>query len=187
MRRHFMLGTVFSAALGVAAFAPAPSPQSTPDQQRPSTSSDAAKTVTMTGCLKSGDSASASPTAGAPAGAAGSSGGYILTDAIMSGGATGTAGANEGSPTAGNPPSATPGSTMGSGKTVKLSGSASDLSSLVGKKVEVKGTLQNRAGTSGGGAATSPEPQAGRPDSSSASSAQQLRVTSVKEVAGSCS
>jgi hypothetical protein len=66
--------------------------------------------------------------------------------------------------------------------TYKLTGSSSDLATLVGKKVEVKGTVQNRAGNAAGGAPES------RPGSmSDTSKTKQLRVTSVKEVSGSCS
>jgi hypothetical protein len=79
-----------------------------------------------------------------------------------------------------------------SGTTYKLSGSASNFSTLVGKKVEVKGTLQkgdSSSSSSAAGATPSAEPGAASSSRSSSSdkSMQQIRVTSVREVGGSCS
>ena len=182
MRRHLILGTVFSAALavGVGAQSGGQSPTGQPPTGQPPTgqpptgqdtksSSSAAQTITVTGCLKA-DSSSPSAAPGAPAGAPASSAsaGFILETSGSGAAAT------PASPTESPSPTATSGSS--SSKTYKLSGSSSDIASLVGKKVEVKGTLQSRAG--------------GASESSAmgdSSKAQQLRVTSVKEVPGSCS
>jgi hypothetical protein len=78
---------------------------------------------------------------------------------------------------------------MSSGTTYKLTGSASNFSTLVGKKVEVKGTLQKSAGSasSATGAEPSTEPGAASSSRSSDKATQQIRVTSVREVGGSCS
>ena len=176
MRRHLILGTVFSAALavGVGAQSGGQSPTGqpptgqSPTGQDTKSSSSSAQTITVTGCLKA-DSSSPSAAPGAPAGAPASSAsaGFILETSGSGAAAT------PASPTESPSPTATSGSS--SSRTYKLSGSSSDIASLVGKKVEVKGTLR-----------TGP---AARQSSSigDSSKAQQLRVTSVKEVPGSCS
>ena len=176
MKRHLILGTIFSAALAVGASAQSagqPPAGQSPTGQDTNRSSNA-QTMTVTGCLKA-DTSSASKEPGAPAspGASSASGGYILE--VAPSGA-----ANPASPTESPNPTATSGA---ANKTFKLTGGSSDLSTMVGKKVEVKGTLQNRAGSAMG------SPSESRPDSSAsdASKAPQLRVTSVKEVPGSCS
>ena len=170
MRRHFMLGTVFSAALAVGAYAQSAG-QSPTGQQDASKSSSTAQTVTVTGCLKA-DSAAGSPGAPASPGASSAAAGFILTDVSPSAGAS-----NPASPTESPSPTATSGT---SSATYKLTGSASDFASLVGKKVEVKGTVR----ASGSGNAPESRPGSAMGDSSKA---PQLRVSSVKEVSGSCS
>ena len=168
MKRHLMLGTVFSAALAVGVFAQ--------EAQSPTAQQDKGsnQTITVTGCLKA-DSASPSATPGAPgapgAPASSASAGFILEESA-------SAAASPASPTEKPSPTAT----SGTSNTYKLTGSSSDLATLVGKKVEVKGTVQNRAGSAAGGAPES------RPGSmSDAAKTKNLRVTSVKEVSGSCS
>jgi hypothetical protein len=76
-----------------------------------------------------------------------------------------------------------------SGTTYKLSGSASNFSTLIGKKVEVKGTLQKSAGSSSSAAGANPPSQPGAAAGASRSdkAMDQIRVTSVREVGGSCS
>jgi hypothetical protein len=77
-----------------------------------------------------------------------------------------------------------------SGTSYKLTGSASNFSSLVGKKVEVKGTLQKSDSSSSSAAGANPSTEPGAASSSRSSSdkpMQQIRVTSVREVGGSCS
>ena len=153
MKRHLMLGTIFSAALAVGASAQSagqPPAGQSPTGQDTNRSSNA-QTMTVTGCLKA-DTSSASKEPGAPAspGASSASGGYILE--VAPSGA-----ANPASPTESPNPTATSGA---ANKTFKLTGGSSDLSTMVGKKVEVKGTLQNRAGSAMG------SPSESRPDSS---------------------
>src|SRR5882672_8483041 len=171
MRRHFMLGTVFSAALAVGAYAQSAG-QSPTGQQDASKGSSSAQTVTVTGCLKA-DSAAGSPGAPASPGASSAAAGYILTDVSPSAG-----GSNPASPT--ESPSPSPTATSGtSSATYKLTGSTSDFASLVGKKVEVKGSVR----PSGAGNAPESRPGSAMGDPSKA---PQLRVSSVKEVSGSC-
>jgi hypothetical protein len=175
MRRHLMLGTVFSAALavGAAAQSAGQSPASQSPTGQDTKSSSAAQTITVTGCLKA-DTSSPSASPGAPGSPAASSAsaGYIL-EASPSGGASPASPTESPSPTA----------TSGSSNTYKLTGSSSDFASLVGKKVEVKGTVQ-KAGSAAGGA---PESRPGAAMGDTSKAQQQLRVTSVKEVSGSCS
>src|SRR5512144_2437222 len=93
MRRDFMLGMVFSAALGAAVAAQSTPQSTTPDQEKSSGSRN--ETVTVTGCLKSASDSSsstaanptASPNAGQPSASA-TGGGYILADATMSSGSS---------------------------------------------------------------------------------------------------
>jgi len=171
MKRQFMLGTVFSAALAVGAYAQSAG-QSPTGQQDASRSSSTAQTVTVTGCLKADSAAATSPGAPASPGASSAAAGYILTDVSPSAGAS-----NPASPTESPNPTATSGT---SSATYKLTGSTSDFTSLVRKKVEVKGTVR------ASGAANAPESRPGSAMGDS-SKAPQLRVSSVKEVSGSCS
>lgn len=183
MKRHLMLGTVFSAALAVGAAAQSQPPSQSPTSQPPTssptsqspTSQDTSRSssgaITVTGCLKA-DTASPSASPGAPgAPASSASAGYILE-------ASGSSSAST-SPTEKPSPTATSGSS--SNTTYKLSGGSSDLASLVGKKVEVKGTVQKSASSGAAGAESRPGSM------SDTSKHQQLRVSSVKEVSGSCS
>ena len=182
MKRHLMLGTVFSAALaiGLSAQTPSPSPTSqsptsqTPTSQSPTSQdrSSSAQTITVTGCLKADTSSPSSTPGAAGAPASSASAGYILE-------ASGSGSASAANPTEKPSPTATSG--MSSNTTYKLTGSSSDLATMVGKKVEVKGMVQKSASSGAAGAES-------RPGASSDSSKhQQLRVTSVKEVSGSCS
>jgi len=174
MRRHLMFGTVFSAALAVAAAA------QTPAEQAGAAKSDSAQTITVSGCLRSADAkapgAAASPTA-APSASTSSNraGGFILTDVSPSG-TEAAAGA-----AAPSTPTGTAGASEKKG--YRLTGSSTELSSLVGKRVEVTGSLSN---SSAGSTAASPSsPAAG--SMSSSQNLPQFRVTSVKEATGGAS
>lgn len=180
MRSHVMLGTVFSVALAVGASAQSSQPPTSqsptsqpPTSQAPTSSQDRSSnaTITVTGCLKADTSSPSSTSPNAPANptASAAAGGFILADASASGSSSAAT-----SPTESEKPSPTATSGSSSGTTYKLTGSSSDFASLVGKKVEVKGTVQ-KASAAGGGSAMGD------------AKAQQLRVTSVKEVSGSCS
>jgi hypothetical protein len=73
-----------------------------------------------------------------------------------------------------------------SGKTYKLSGSASELSKLVNHKVQISGRLDSASSSSA--TESAPGSAAGGASSSkSGSDMPQVRVTSVKDVASSCS
>jgi hypothetical protein len=184
MRRQLMFGTVFSAALAVAAAAQQPP---TPGGQAGSTPSrsDSAQT-TVTGCLRSAD-AKATGTSGSPTGsptgapstpsASSSSraGGFILTDVSPSDSAAGAA-----TPST---PTGTAGATSSSDKKgYRLTGSSSELSSLVGKRVEITGTLSKDSGSAGAAPGAAPGGTM-----SSAANLPQFHVTSVKEATGGAS
>lgn len=169
MRRQIFFGTVLSAALAVGVSAQSGTAQS--DRM------SGGKTVTVTGCLQSGSSSSAAGTTGtspspstSPSTAADTSGGqYVLMNAQPSASAsttTSTAGTTGSSSTAP--------SSWASG--LKLSGSTEDLSKLVNHKVEIKGSVDESSSSS-----TSPSA------SSMSSSKPTLKVTSVRDIADSCS
>ena len=180
MRRHLMFGTVFSAALAVAASA------QTPAEQAGAAKSDSAQTITVSGCLRSAD-AKATGTAGsataAPSASSGANraGGFILTDVSPSG-------TEAGAPAT---PTGTAGAAASSSekKGYRLSGSSSELSSLVGKRVEVTGSLSNSsaAGATAGAPAAPGAAAGGSMSSSSSQNLPQFRVTSVKEATGGAS
>ena len=183
MRRHLMFGTVFSAALAVAASA------QTPAEQAGAAKSDSAQTITVSGCLRSAD-AKATGTAGSATAAPSTpsssnrAGGFILTDISPSG--------TEAAAGAAAP--ATPTGTAGAGsssekKGYRLTGSSSELSSLVGKRVEVTGSLSNSsaAGAMAGSPAAPGAAAGGSMSSSSSQNLPQFRVTSVKEATGGAS
>lgn len=184
MKQHIAFATVIAAALSVGVAAQQTSPQ---DQS----SSD--KTVTVVGCLQSAG--------GSPAGTTGTTGStsgdqFILTDAQMqpaSGGGMGeptTPPTTEPNPT--NPPTTPPTTepseptgTSGSmaGKTFKLTDTQDDnLQQYVNQKVEIKGELQKKdEGAMSNPSATNPSASA------SDSSQQELKVSSVRSIAPSCS
>jgi len=175
MRRHLMFGTVFSAALAVGAFA------QTPAEQAGAAKSDSAPTITVSGCLRSADAkATAGSATAAPSAGANRAGGFILTDVSPSG----TEAAGAAAP-------ATPTGTAGAAekKGYRLSGSSSELSSLVGKRVEVTGSLSNSsaAGATAGAPAAPGAAAGGSMSSSSSQNLPQFRVTSVKEATGGAS
>lgn len=227
MKRTHLFGTMMACTLATAVSLGA--------QERPSTAQSASegKTVVVTGCLKSGSSlmTGTSGTAGTAgttgtAGTAGSTasssarGGFILTDASLStgsggstasatgtsptGSTTGTAGTGSTAGTSGTSPSAS--ITSESGKTYSLvGGQQSELQGFLNSKVEIRGTLDQSAHSSGSG---TPASGAGSTATGTGSTAtgtgstasgtgasmsgmahdqQQLRVTSVRQLASSCS
>jgi hypothetical protein len=193
MKRTILFGTMLSAALatGLSAQTPQTSGAGSTDPQSPNSPQ-----MIITGCLKSGDSSSSASTGGTPtgtsgatgtAGAATAGGGYILTNATAGSapsatGATGSTGSATGAATAG---------TSGSTASYKLQGGAeSDLSKYVNSQVEIRGTLASSSSSSSAGSST-----AGGATGSTSSSRESsvnsnlptLRVSSVRQIASSCS
>ena len=221
MKRQFVFGTVMAAALTVGLGAQSTTPQSTSpqsgqsstpstqgsssqsgSQDRASKRSDRGQTLTLTGCLQSGDSAMSgatgttggAPATGARTGAAGaSSDNFVLADATQSSSDKSSTGANA-TGTAGTMGSAT----IPTRLNLKASGNSSaNWSRYLNHKVEVKGTLED---TTGGAESKTTNP-AGNPPSTNPSAPESSRssagvssdmgatfhVTSIKEVAGTCS
>lgn len=190
MKRQYLFGTMMAITLAfTAAGASAlqdPTTQSAKDE----------KTVTVTGCLMPG----AQPAT--PSGTAGTTGttgtssasasNFILTNAKMDSSSasttTGTSGSTVPSTTSGTASSA--GSAASKSFTL-LGGDQSDLQKFVNSKVEIRGTIdRSAAGAYGGSTATGTTPPSSNPSTASgmaASPAQQLRVTSVRQVSESCS
>ena len=166
--KRVLTGTFLAATFAVGLSAQAPTPQSptpstTPSSPSPSAqapsyeSKDAAKAVTVTGCLKAGDSADS----------------FILSDLKWSDkkapGAVGTSG------------SAAAPAAMASATTLKLNPGTSKLTDHIGHTVEVTGAVGTKAESS----ATTPTDPAASPRAS-ASSGPSLDVKSVKMVSDSC-
>jgi hypothetical protein len=177
MRKRIWTGmvTAMAACATVAITAQQPPPQP------PSSSANADKKITVTGCLKE---APATSPATPPAGAAGTTG------TAGAAGATGTSGAADApkfvltnaAPSTGDPaattppPEPTPGAAKASATTYRLIANATSLSPHVGKKLELTGTLEEP-----GAAPQSPQPSAAEGTMAA------LRVESGKVLAASCS
>jgi hypothetical protein len=213
MKRQLVFGTVMAAALTVGLGAQSPTPQSpapqspTPERTAPqspapqtpapqadqtaqdragSRASDRGQMLTLTGCLSSdvggvaGTSGTA-PTPAAPA-AASSSDKFVLTDAVQS--ATEKPGANP-TGTAGTASTATIPSRL---QLTASGNSSANWSRYLNHKVEVKGRLDNSMSGATAGDAGAPKPaQSGQAGAASMTSGGTFHVTSIKEVAGSCS
>ena len=213
MKRQLVFGTVMAAALTVGLGAQSPAPQSpapqspTPERTAPQTpapqtpapqadqstqdraasrAGDRGQMLTLTGCLASdaggvAGTTGAAPTAGAPAGAS-STDKFVLTDAAQS--STEKPGANP-TGTAGTASTAT----IPTRLQLSASGNSSaNWSKYLNHKVEVKGRLDNSmSGSMAGDAGASKPGQSGQAGASSMTSGGTFHVTSIKEVAGSCS
>ncbi len=188
--------------VAIAAAQTAPPPTSSSAQTSANKSSD--NTITVTGCLQRGDQSGAvgtAGTAGAPPATASRSqseavngASFILTNA-KSGSSSDmnrpAAGSTAGAPTsAGTPPTAGtagtssatahPSAAAGSKYILEPGTAQSELTSNVGKRVEVTGTIDSSASSPAASAA-------GAPSSASASASQKLRVSSVRVVGSDCS
>jgi hypothetical protein len=173
--KRVLTGSCLAAAfaVGLAAQTPSPStpPQTTP-QTPPSAASpssqdrDSAKAVTVTGCLKAGDSSDS----------------FILSD-LKWGGSKGSSTGAVG--TSGSAPAA-----IGSATTLKIvpSGGAK-LSEHVGHQVEISGTVgDSDKGSSRSAAPADPSaPRPSAPAGASASSAPTFEARTVKMVSQTCS
>jgi hypothetical protein len=177
-----------------------------PTRERPPSPTTGARTVTVTGCLTPAAAAGAEPGA-APSGSPAAQ--FTLTNATIAGSGAATSGATPGAPPSSTGTTgATPGSAAGAASSYRLSGGGDSLKQYANSRVEVTGTLQGDStmGTaSSPGSSTSPGapgPTAGSPSTRPGSSGgagsstmagrtgdegmQTLRVTSVKQVSGSC-
>jgi hypothetical protein len=168
-------------------------------------------TITVTGCLQSGDGAgatgttgstSASPSASRSTSGSANTASFILTQATMGSSSTPRSGSTAAGSTAGGAASA--GSATGTSGTASTyvlepGSSQSELSSNTGKKVEVTGTIDTSmsGSSSAAGGTTSAAGTAGTTSagttaatgagaSGSMANAQHLKVSSVRVVGDSC-
>ncbi len=204
MRREFVVGAVMAAAMAVGLSAQTTPPsggQSTPPSSSQSSydrdQSNRGSAVTVTGCLMSADqwkggtagTSGSTGSTGAPGStsASRSSGasGFVLTDVSM-GSSTGSSSSSPSatSGTTGAGAGATASGTSSSEKAIMLKGKDEDLQKNVGKRVEVRGTL-DKSSASSDPSMTNPPSTAGTAGSTAAGGT--LHVTSIKETSGSCS
>ncbi len=162
--KRVLTGTFLAAtfAVGLSAQSPAPPQTPYPQAQPPmQESKDAAKSVTVTGCLKAGDSADS----------------FILSDLkwsdkVKATGAIGTSG------------SATVPAAVASATTLKIIPSATTkLTEHVGHTIEVTGTVSDKDKADRGASTTPPDSASPRP---SASSGPTVEVRTVKMVSETC-
>jgi hypothetical protein len=159
LMKRALAGTFLAAtfAVGLSAQSTTPPQSTTPQAQPPmQESKDAAKTITVTGCLKAGDTADS----------------FILSDLKWSNkdkpaGAVGTSGA-------GAPPA------MASATTLKVIPGSTKLSEHVGHTVEVTGTVSAKAPSA------SPATPADPASSRAASAGPSIDARSVKMVSATC-
>ena len=159
MRKTTWIATCTAMAFGLATALVAQTPSQT------SPSSSAAKTITVSGCVQRA--------AQAPTGTSGSAGAardseakFLLTSAAMSSSGTpGTAG------TSGTAGAAPPSGAVAS--EYRLDADDAKLTSHVGHKVEISGTVESSAGTT-------------QAPSASAANAPKLKVDTVKMIAATC-
>jgi hypothetical protein len=207
MKRTYIFGTMLAATLTLPLSAM--SQQSSADQ---SSSQSQRNEVTVTGCLMAGaggagSTAGTTGTSGSTS-ASSASGGFMLMNAIVSSGGSSTAGSTAGgstvggSTTAGTTGSANSASGSKTGSTYTLTGGQkSELEKYVNSKVEVRGRLDSSSSGAGSSAAGSTTAGSGSTASGSTGSAgsgsssasgmtgpaQQLHVTSVRQLSSTCS
>jgi hypothetical protein len=162
--KQVFTGTCLAAAFAVGLSAQTPQ---TPMQDTKDAAKDAAKTVTVSGCLKAGDSSDS----------------FILSDLKFGSpssavGTSGTAGATG----AGAPPAALASATT---LTIKPKGDTK-LSEHVGHQVEVSGNVSDKSASAAPAAPADPAAPAARP-SAGASSGPTLEARTVKMIAATCS
>ncbi len=176
MKRAYVFGTALALALTGSVYAQ--------QDQSAASSGQKDREVTVTGCLVPG-----APGAGSAAGTAGTSGSssattsaskFMLANAsITSGpGATSTSGTTGTSGSAGAASSAASGSSYN-----LIGGDSSDLDKNVNSKVEVRGVIEPASSSSAAGGSMT----GGTSGATGAAAAKQLRVTSVRQLASSCS
>ena len=170
MKRSIVVATFVAAgfAVGLAAQTPTPSSQTT----RPS---DTAREVKITGCVERAASDASAGTTGTT-GTSGTMTRWVLANATMSSSTTG--GGTTSSGTSGTTSSTT-------ASRYRLDTDDSKISSHVGHKVEISGTIED-PGTTPGSSATSTSGTAGTSASSSMNEPR-LKVDSVRMISSSCS
>ena len=185
MNRNLVLGTVFSAAFAVGVSAQATGAQE-PQQQ---SSQKQNQQVTVTGCLQDADMAGGGTAGTTGTGTAGTTGQtrsssaeFMLTNAKITSGGSGTAG------TTGTGTTGTTGAMSSMNKFKLTGGNQQELKEYVNSQVEIRGTLQRDADRSSGaatgtGTGTGSMAQTQKKEDDNV---QTIRVTSVKQVAKTC-
>jgi len=186
-------------AIGFGCVAVVAAQTSTPQTSSSSQTSAKSNTITVTGCLQRGDQSGAVGTSGTAAAGgaaasrtqseAGNSAQFILTNAKndSSSESTRPAGATTGAATsAGTSATAGTSGTAGAKYVLEPGSAQSELTSNVGKRVEVTGTLDNSMSSSTPSASASATSAAGSA-SASASAPQKIRVASVRVIGSDCS
>lgn len=188
MKRNLILGTIFSAALAVGASAQTTGSQA--GQQNPQKQSQQNQQVTVTGCLQNADMAGGGTAGTTGTGTAGTTGQartsgaaeFMLTHAKMTSGGTGTAG------TSGTGTTGTAGAMTSSNTKFKLTGgNQQELREYLNSQVEIHGMLHRDASdrssaAAGSATGTGATGQKKMEDEN----VQTIRVTSVKQVAKTC-
>jgi len=191
--KQLVIGTMCSMTLAavVSAQSGATTQATRPDAQ------SKAQPMTVTGCLQSGPGGVAGSTgtsgaAGAASSASRAASGFVLTD-ISTSPATDT----DKKPDLSETPAPTSGTAAASSHGYRLTGDTSALNSHVNHRVEIIGTIETAAtaNPSAGAAGNDPmsnnaganSPTSGASGMGKQSDMPRLRVSSVKEVAGTCS
>jgi len=160
MKMRFWSVTCAAIVLGVTAAALAQNPPSSSPSQPPSASGGADKAITVTGCVQQAKSAPTGTTGSTSPSASANETKFVLTNAAIS-----PSGSTAG--TAGSPSSTAVASEY------RLDADDAKLTSHVGHKVEITGTIDQPS-------------RATQPPAASAANAPKLKVDSVKMIAATC-
>lgn len=196
MNRHHVYGLTAAFAIAACSAVQIEASQDT------ATSASAKNETVVTGCLVSGDergTTGATGTSGV-AGATTTAAHFKLTDAIVSAAGSGASTGSDMGSTSGAGSTTTGASASATHPSFVLLGKESDLKDNLNSRVEVRGTIQPNtfssypAGSAAGGATTGGATATGSgvgttgtgSSVTASASAQTLRVTSVKKIAGSC-
>jgi hypothetical protein len=178
MKREFVFGGLIALALSVGASA-----QTTAGQQYPSTQDKDKDTVTVTGCLVPGAGGAVGTSGTTATTASPSAAGFMLINASKDGASAATTTAGTSGTTASG--STAPAADAGKSFTL-VGGDPADLQKWVNSRVEIKGTIEASSAapamTGGSTAGTTATPAASEKDK-----AQRLRITSVRQIASTCS
>ena len=171
MKREFVFGGLIALALSVGVGA-----QSTAGQQYPSTQDKDKDTVTVTGCLVPGAGGVVGTSGTTASTATPSAAGFMLVNASKDGAPAATTTAGTSGTTASTAPAADAGKSF-----TLIGGDQADLQKWVNSRVEIKGTIEPSSAAPAMTASTA-TPAAPEKDK-----AQRLRITSVRQIASTCS
>ena len=179
MKREFVFGGLIALALSVGTAAQATYPSSQ-DKDKDKDKD----TVTVTGCLVPGAGGAVGTSGTTSTTTSPSAGGFMLINATKDGATTPTTTAGTSGTTATTTGTTAPAANAGKSFTL-VGGDQADLQKWVNSRVEIKGTIEPSSATpamTGSTAGTTATPET--PDKSVA---QRLRITSVRQIASTCS